>query len=99
MTVAADRLFRVKLTTSFLEQLASIEAFLTEADATFAHDDLLAGLRGTVIRNLARLGVCLKHCEWRCTDALAVSPRLSSQRRHQRSFGTRLDSCLRRNDA
>ena len=52
--MAADRLFRVELATSFLEQLASIEAFLTNADAAFAYDDLLAGLRGTVIRNLAR---------------------------------------------
>ena len=52
--MAADRLFRVELATSFLEQLASIEAFLPEADAAFAYDDLLAGLRGTVIRNLAR---------------------------------------------
>lgn len=52
--MAADRLFRVELATSFLEQLASIEAFLPEADGAFAYDDLLAGLRGTVIRNLAR---------------------------------------------
>ena len=52
--MAADRRFRVELATSFLEQLASIEAFLTNADAAFAYDDLLAGLRGTVIRNLAR---------------------------------------------
>jgi hypothetical protein len=50
----AERLHRVELTASFLERLASIEVFLTEADAAFAYDDLLAGLRNTVIPNLAR---------------------------------------------
>ena len=45
---------RVELTASFLERLDSVEAFLTEADAAFAFDDLLAELRTTVIRNLAR---------------------------------------------
>lgn len=46
--------YRVELTASFLERLDAIEAFLTEADAAFAFDDLLAELRATVIRNLAR---------------------------------------------
>lgn len=46
--------YRVELTKSFLERLDSIEAFLTEADAAFAFDDLLAELRATVIPNLAR---------------------------------------------
>lgn len=50
----AERLFRVDVTASFLERLASIDAFLTEADAAFAYDDLLAGLRDTVVPNLAR---------------------------------------------
>jgi len=50
----AERLHKVELTASFLERLASIEAFLTEANAAFAYDDLLAGLRSTVIPNLAR---------------------------------------------
>lgn len=50
----AERPFRVDVTASFLERLASIEAFLTEADAAFAYDDLLAGLRDTVVPNLAR---------------------------------------------
>ena len=50
----AERLFRVEVTASFLERLASIDAFLTEADATFAYDDLLASLRDTVVPNLAR---------------------------------------------
>lgn len=50
----AEPLYQVELTASFLERLASIEAFLEEADAVFAYDDLLAGLRGTVIPNLAR---------------------------------------------
>jgi ParE toxin of type II toxin-antitoxin system, parDE len=50
----ADPLCRVELTASFLERLASIEAFLDEADAGFAFDDLLAELRTTVIPNLRR---------------------------------------------
>jgi plasmid stabilization system protein ParE len=51
--VAEDR-YRVELTASFLERLDAIEAFLTEADAAFAFDALLAELRATVIPNLAR---------------------------------------------
>ena len=50
----AEALYRVELTDSFLARLHSIEAFLTEADAAFAYDDLLAGLRATVVPNLAR---------------------------------------------
>lgn len=50
----ADDLYRVELTTSFLERLDAIEASLSEADAAFAFDDLLAELRATVIPNLAR---------------------------------------------
>jgi hypothetical protein len=50
----AEQLYRVELTANFLEQLDAIEAFLTEADAAFAFDDLLADLRSKVIRNLAR---------------------------------------------
>ena len=50
----AEPLYRVELTVSFLERLASIQTFLEEADAAFAYDDLLAGLRGTVVPNLAR---------------------------------------------
>nr|WP_295074706.1 type II toxin-antitoxin system RelE/ParE family toxin [uncultured Roseateles sp.] len=50
----AEDVYRVELTKSFLERLDSIEAFLTEADAAFAFDDLLVELRGTVIPNLAR---------------------------------------------
>ena len=46
--------YRVELTASFLERLDAIEVFLTEADAAFAFDDLLAELRATVISNLAR---------------------------------------------
>ncbi len=49
-----DRLYRVTLTASFLARLDSIVAFLTEAGAGFAHDDLLAELRATVIPNLGR---------------------------------------------
>nr|WP_256490426.1 type II toxin-antitoxin system RelE/ParE family toxin [Ideonella oryzae] len=47
-------MYRVELTASFLERLDAIEAFLTEADAAFAFDELLAELRATVIPNLAR---------------------------------------------
>lgn len=50
----AEDLYRVELTASFLERLDAIEAFLTEADAAFAFDDLLDELRATVIPNLAR---------------------------------------------
>lgn len=50
----ADKPYRIELTASFLERLDSIEAFLGEADASFAFDDLLAGLREKVIPNLRR---------------------------------------------
>lgn len=50
----ADPLYRVELTASFLERLDAIEAFLVEADAGFAFDDLLAEIRATVIPNLRR---------------------------------------------
>lgn len=50
----AEDLYRVELTASFLERLDAIEAFLIEADAAFAFDDLLTELRTTVIPNLAR---------------------------------------------
>jgi hypothetical protein len=50
----ADPLYRVELTASFLERLDAIEAFLVEADAGLAFDDLLAELRTTVIPNLRR---------------------------------------------
>ena len=50
----AEPVVRVELTASFLERLAAIEAFLTEADATFSYDRLLDELRTTVIPNLRR---------------------------------------------
>lgn len=50
----ADKPCRVELTASFLERLDAIEAFLLEAGAGFAFDDLLAELRATVIPNLRR---------------------------------------------
>lgn len=50
----ADGVYRVELSASFLERLDAVEAFLTEADAALAFDDLLAELRATVIPNLAR---------------------------------------------
>ncbi len=50
----AEALYRVELTTSFLERLDAIDTFLAEADAAFAFDRLLAELRATVIPNLAR---------------------------------------------
>jgi hypothetical protein len=52
--VAEEDVYRVELTASLLERLGAIEAFLTEAGAAFAFDDLLAELRATVIPNLAR---------------------------------------------
>jgi plasmid stabilization system protein ParE len=52
--VAEGAAYRVELTASFLARLDAIEAFLTEADAAFAFDDLLAELRTTVIPNLGR---------------------------------------------
>ena len=50
----AERLYQVELTATFLARLDAIEAFLAEADAAFAFDDLLARLRDTVIPNLRR---------------------------------------------
>jgi hypothetical protein len=50
----ADPLYRVELTASFLERLDAIEAFLVEAQASFAFDDLLAELRATAIPNFRR---------------------------------------------
>ncbi|MBL8475057.1 MAG: type II toxin-antitoxin system RelE/ParE family toxin [Methyloversatilis sp.] len=50
----AETLHRVELTDSFLERLEVIEAFLIEADAGAAFDDLLDQLHSTVITNLAR---------------------------------------------
>lgn len=50
----ADPLYRVELTASFLERLDAIGAFLVEADAAFAFDDLLVDLRAAVFPNLAR---------------------------------------------
>lgn len=50
----AEDVCRVELTASFLDRLDAIESFLTEADATFAFDDLLTALRTTVVPNLAR---------------------------------------------
>ncbi|MBQ1766662.1 MAG: type II toxin-antitoxin system RelE/ParE family toxin [Aquincola sp.] len=59
--MAEDR-YRVELTASFLERLNAIEAFLTEADAAFAFDDLLAELRATVFPNLARFPRIGRRC-------------------------------------
>lgn len=50
----ADDVYRVELTESFLARLDAIEAFLAEAHAAFAFDELLAELRATVTPNLAR---------------------------------------------
>lgn len=50
----AEPVVRVQLTASFLERLAAIESFLTEADAGAAYDRLLDELRTTVIPNLRR---------------------------------------------
>lgn len=50
----ADTLHSALLTSSFLERLDAIEAFLVAEDAGFAFDDLLAELRATAIPNLRR---------------------------------------------
>ncbi len=50
----SDQLYQVELTASFLERLDSIEAFLSEANAEFAFDELVANIRATVIPNLRR---------------------------------------------
>jgi hypothetical protein len=49
-----DLLFKVELTASFLERLNDIEAFLVQADAGFAFDDLLVEIRAIVIPNPKR---------------------------------------------
>lgn len=46
--------YTVKLTASFNARLDAIEAFLSDAGAAFAFDDLLSELRSTVIPNLSR---------------------------------------------
>jgi plasmid stabilization system protein ParE len=50
----SETLYRVELTLSFMERLNAIEAFLAEADAGFAFDNMLAELRATVFPNLSR---------------------------------------------
>jgi hypothetical protein len=50
----AEPVVRVELTASFLDRLAAIESFLTEAGAGAAYDRLLAELRTTVLPNLRR---------------------------------------------
>lgn len=50
----AHKACKVELTGSFLKRLGTIEEFLTEVDAHFAYDDLLADLRATIIPNLSR---------------------------------------------
>lgn len=50
----AEPVVRVELTASFLDRLAAIEPFLTEADAASAYDRLLGELRTAVIPNLRR---------------------------------------------
>lgn len=67
-------LYRVELTASFLERLDAIEAFLREADASFAFDALLAELRATVIPNLRRfprIGRCYLDNPPQSAEALA----------------------------
>lgn len=69
-----DRLYRVELTASFLERLDAIEAFLVEADAGFAFDNLLAEIRATVIPNLRRfprIGRCYLANPPQSAEALA----------------------------
>lgn len=58
----AEPLIRVELTASFIERLESIETFLAEADAPQAYDQLLDGLRRTVIPNLRRFPRIGRRC-------------------------------------
>jgi serine/threonine-protein kinase RIO1 len=51
----AEPRIQVELTASFIERLQSIEVFLTDAAAPQAYDELLDGLRRTVIPNLPPL--------------------------------------------
>ena len=70
----AEPLYKVELTATFLARLDSIEAFLAEADAAFAFDDLLARLRDTVIPNLRRfpkIGRCYLDDPPQSAEALA----------------------------
>ena len=50
----AEPRIQVELTASFIERLESIETFLAEADALQTYDNLLDGLRRTIIPNLRR---------------------------------------------
>jgi len=50
----AEPVVRVELTVAFLDRLAAIESFLTEADAASAYDRLLGELRTTVLPDLRR---------------------------------------------
>ena len=52
--MASAGTFRVELTSSFLDRLEAIEAFLTGTGAPRAYDALLDELRATVIPNLRR---------------------------------------------
>lgn len=54
MVDSKDELYRVESSDGFLERLNAIEAFLVDAGAGSAFDDLLDELRTTVIPNLAR---------------------------------------------
>lgn len=69
----AEQLHRVELTDNFIARLESIELFLTEAEAPFAYDDLLAGLRKTVVSNLARFPLIeRRYVEQPCQSAEAL---------------------------
>ncbi len=71
----ADKPYRVELTASFLERLNAIEAFLEEAGAGFAFDDLLEELRVTVFHNLGRfprIGRCYLDAPPQSSEALAL---------------------------
>lgn len=57
-----EDVYQVELTASFLERLEAIEAFLSEANAALAFDDLLAELRATMIPNLARFPRIGRRC-------------------------------------
>jgi len=75
----ADKLHKVELTENFLERLAVIEAFLTEAGAPSAFDELPAELRTSIVPNLRRfprLGCRYLDQPPQSTEALALLARL-----------------------
>lgn len=74
-----SKLVRVELAESFITQLGQIEAFLIEADAHAAYDDLLVQLRTKVIsglRQFPRMGRLFLERAPQSAEALAQLAKL-----------------------